>query len=140
MKIKEGIREQLIAKLPTADAMYEELQRVDPEFAKIVHRNSKGRVLRALEIYYATGKRKSEILAEQKSRINDGKDLGKLRSKRTLLINLDAEKELLTKRLEERVDKMIEHGLLSELDDFYRNVSRNRSKLPNAMKYALDLE
>lgn len=44
------------------------LQKVDPETALLTHRNNRFRILRALEIFYVTGKKKSEHLMEQKNK------------------------------------------------------------------------
>lgn len=42
---------------------------IDPESASLIHRNNRYRVIRALEIFHSTGKKKSEFLAEQKSKV-----------------------------------------------------------------------
>lgn len=57
-KTPDGLREQLAAELNEKgpEAMYAELQAVDPEAAAAIHPNNHIRVLRALEHYRATGK------------------------------------------------------------------------------------
>lgn len=57
-KTPDGLREQLAAELNEKgpEAMYAELQTVDPEAAAAIHPNNHVRVLRALEHYRATGK------------------------------------------------------------------------------------
>ena len=61
-KAPDGLREQLAAELAKKgpEAMYAQLQAVDPEAAAAIHPNNQVRVLRALEHYRATGKRLSE--------------------------------------------------------------------------------
>mgnify|MGYP000532651672 CR=1 FL=1 len=61
-KTPDGLREQLAAELNEKgpEAMYAELQAVDPEAAAAIHPNNHVRVLRALEHYRATGKKLSE--------------------------------------------------------------------------------
>ncbi|KAF7639421.1 C2H2-type domain-containing protein [Meloidogyne graminicola] len=114
------IRQELLNEFPTVDLLYQELQRVDPVTAAELHRNNKHRVLRALEIYRSTGKTKSEHEKLQKLEA-PGFDhfYTRLRFKNTFLINLDMEKDVLNERLNKRVDKMMERGLLKEVADFY---------------------
>jgi len=97
------------------DELYEKLKEVDPESAKFVHKNNRFRVLRSVEICLLTGKKKSEIVEEQKKTDLDGG----LRFKNTLLINIDADPKILDERLEKRIDKMITRGLEKELIEFY---------------------
>ena len=51
------LRERLMAK--SADVLYDELLRIDPQAAENIHKNNKSRVARAVEIYYTSGKTKS---------------------------------------------------------------------------------
>ena len=61
-KAPDGLRDQLTAELAARgpDALYAELQAVDPEAAAAIHPHNHVRVLRALEHYRATGRRLSE--------------------------------------------------------------------------------
>uniref|UniRef100_A0A158PCU5 tRNA dimethylallyltransferase n=1 Tax=Angiostrongylus cantonensis TaxID=6313 RepID=A0A158PCU5_ANGCA len=101
---------------------------LNAESARLIHPNNRSRVLRAIEIYRLTGKRKSEYLCEQRQ--SNGKcDLGgRLRFPESLVLSLDASKEVLIERLNERVEKMKERGLRKELEDYY---DKNRGKLIN---------
>ena len=49
----------------TNEQLHDHLKSIDEESAKILHFNNRRRVLRAIEIYETTGKRKSEMLEEQ---------------------------------------------------------------------------
>ncbi|KAE9413566.1 hypothetical protein Angca_008663, partial [Angiostrongylus cantonensis] len=115
--------------LSNAD-LHDRLMKIDAESARLIHPNNRSRVLRAIEIYRLTGKRKSEYLCEQRQ--SNGKcDLGgRLRFPESLVLSLDASKEVLIERLNERVEKMKERGLRKELEDYYDKVT-NIGKLIN---------
>ena len=107
-KAPDGLREQLTAELEAIgpEAMYAKLQAVDPEAAAAIHPNNKVRVLRALEHYHATGKRLSEQKADS---------LPPERPYRSLVLGLDfPDRAALYRRIDLRVDKMLDAGLLDE--------------------------
>ena len=107
-KTPDGLREQLAAELNKKgpEAMYAELQAVDPEAAAAIHPNNHVRVLRALEHYRATGKK----LSEQKAA-----SLPPERPYRSLILGLDfPDRAALYRRIDLRVDKMLDAGLLDE--------------------------
>ena len=84
--------------------LYEELKAIDPESAKKIHPHNRRRVLRAIEIYLATGRKKSDIEKEQThAPIFPCKFFG-----------LNKEREDIYAACNERVDKMFEQGLLDE--------------------------
>ena len=117
-KAPDGLREQLAAELAEKGpaALYEELKQVDPEAAAAIHPNNQVRVLRALEHYRATGKRLSEQKAES---------LPAERPYRSLVLGLDfPERAQLYRRIDLRVDKMMENGLLPEAELVYQNRER----------------
>ncbi|KAL3119620.1 hypothetical protein niasHT_006706 [Heterodera trifolii] len=116
----DALRNELLQKFPTCDLLHEELKRVDPISAGEVHKNAKVKVLRALEIFYSTGQTKSEHHKMQREGQAANFHLaGRLRTKNTLLFTLDADKEVLSQRLNSRVDDMLKRGLIEELDSFY---------------------
>ena len=107
-KAPAGLREALAAELAARGpaAMYAELQAADPEAAAAIHPNNHLRVLRALEHYRATGRR----LSEQKAA-----SLPPERPYRALVLGLDfPAREQLYRRIDARVDRMLEQGLLEE--------------------------
>ncbi|CAB3402640.1 unnamed protein product [Caenorhabditis bovis] len=98
--------------------LWEMLKKIDPESAKLIHPNRRKRVIRAIEVFRQTGKKKSELIKEQKS--SENADLGgRLRYPDSLVIYMDAAPEVLEKRLDTRVEKMIRMGLKNELIAFY---------------------
>ena len=86
-----------------AEYLYERLKEVDPETAAKLSVNDTMRVSRALEIFLSTGKKKSEIVDEDEPRFDFCAFL------------IDHERETLYKRINERVGKMFEQGLVGEV-------------------------
>lgn len=101
-------REKLTALAQThgADYLHDLLRAVDPESADAIHKNNQKRVIRALEIYHATGRTKSEL--DRASR-EHGSDYDA-----TVLGIRYADRELLYRRIDERVDRMLADGLIDE--------------------------
>ncbi len=85
------------------DAVYNELLKVDEETAKKLHKNDLVRVVRALEIYYSTGKKKSMQNDKETPRFS------------YLAYSIDMPRDVLYKRINARVDKMFEDGLVNEV-------------------------
>ena len=95
-----------------AHALWQRLYEVDPESAEKTHENNVKRVLRALEIYDATGTPKSHFDALTK---------GNTSPVRIAMITLDFhDRELLYRRIDKRVDLMLEAGLLDEARSLYK--------------------
>lgn len=85
--------------------LHKRLAGVDPETALRLHPNDLKRIIRALEVYHLTGKPLSRLAdnTEKKSRYN------------LLMYGLTMDREKLYRRIEKRVDKMIEQGLVNEV-------------------------
>ena len=100
------------------EVLMEKLREVDPVMAERWHPKDARKIRRSLEIYFQTGRRASEIYAEQKLLKNEAvmKDEGLLRFENTLIFWVHAEKEILNGRLDARVDGMIEQGLMAEAE------------------------
>ena len=86
--------------------LHEELKKVDPASAKAIHANNMKRVIRALEYYQLTGQKISEHNEEQRSNTSPY-DF-------TYFV-LNDHRELLYNRIDQRVDEMIIHGLIEEV-------------------------
>ncbi len=83
--------------------VYEILKQVDPESAEKLHVNDVKRVIRALEIFEVSGKKKSEQKDELKPRFD------------YLAVAIDYPREALYKRIDCRVDVMFNSGLIEEV-------------------------
>lgn len=94
-----------------AEFMLEALREIDPQTAEKLHLNDKSRIIRALEIYKATGKTMTEqkILSREEESPFDVLYIG---------INY-RDRNVLYDRINRRVDIMLENGLLDEAKDFY---------------------
>ena len=111
-----------------ADALWERLFSVDPESAAGIHKNNVRRVIRALEIYDATGKPKSYFDKLSKEGNLDIK-VG--------MITLDFHnRENLYARVDARVDDMVRGGLVSEVRSLYeRGLLKKNATAAQAIGY-----
>lgn len=98
-KIRQDISDQGVEKI------YQELQRVDPEYAAKISETDSLRIERALGVYLDTGKRFSEFHE------GDSPDSGRFPI-HTFILNRDRAE--LYSQINQRVDKMIEAGLPQE--------------------------
>ncbi len=89
--------------------LYSILSVVDPESAQKIHLNDTKRVIRALEIYEVTGKRKSEQRDEMVAEYN------------YVAVAIDYPRQLLYERINTRVDKMLTNGLVDEVRGLMEN-------------------
>ena len=95
--------------------LYSRLSTIDPAAAEKIHSNDKKRIIRALEVCTLTGKRISEL---QQARGNSPHlSVG---NRQPILIGLNLFREELYRRINERVDQMIEKGLIEEVQSLLR--------------------
>lgn len=101
-------REELerLAEEKGSNWLHEELKKVDPESAEVIHENNVKRVIRALEFYKLTGKKISEHNEEQRERQSPYN---------FAYFVLNDEREHLYRRIEQRIDQMLEAGLVEEV-------------------------
>ncbi|XP_055712710.1 tRNA dimethylallyltransferase [Phlebotomus papatasi] len=97
------------------------LQQIDPITANRLHPNNKRKIIRAIEIFNSSGKSMSSLLEEQRSQDGGSNLGGPLRYKNVILFWLQCEQEILNRRLDSRVDSMLENGLLAEIRNFHEN-------------------
>ena len=104
----EALRSELeqIAKEKGKDYLYNMLEEIDSDYAKTVHKNNVKRVVRAIEYYKVTGEKFSVYNARERLR-EPAYDLS------SFILNMDRER--LYSRIEQRVDLMMEGGLLDEV-------------------------
>ena len=86
--------------------LHDRLKEVDPESAEAIHTNNRKRVIRALEFFQETGGKISEHNAKEQMRTSPYN---------FAYFVLNDERSHLYKRIDARVDKMIEDGLEAEV-------------------------
>lgn len=96
--------------------IYDTLKMYDPAIATRFHPNDTRRVQRMLEIYFESGKKPSETYAEQEILLRYN----------TLFLWLYSDMDVLGKRLDERVDKMLETGAMQEIKELYDYFQKNQ--------------
>ncbi len=87
-------------------ALYEQLRQIDPESCEIIHAHNVKRVIRAIEFYEKTGTKISEHNKQQRERTSPYN---------FAYFVLTDDRNRLYGRIEERVDRMLEEGLVDEV-------------------------
>lgn len=87
------------------EELYQELVRVDPEAAQKIDRRNVRRVIRALEVHRKTGTPFSHLWHKEAP------------SYATFIIGLTADRSELYRRIDQRVDEMVERGLVTEVEN-----------------------
>lgn len=122
-EIDETYRNELnkIAESEGLENLYNMAVEIDPEAMKKISKNDQKRIIRVLEIYHKTGKTKTQ--QDLESRKN-----GVKYDYKVFAINMDREK--LYDRINRRVDKMIEEGLIEEV----KSIIDKYEEFPTAMQ------
>jgi len=108
------------------EAMYERLEKIDPLEAARTHPNNKIRVIRALEVYYLTGHSRSELAVTGRYRRVEYD---------FVCFCLAQDREMLYTRINERVDRMMEAGLLDEVESLLAAGKRAALETANVIGY-----
>lgn len=111
--VPESAREELEknAQAEGVDSLYKMALDADPELARSVEPNNVQRLIRILEVYRATGRKLSDWQKEREGGI------GKLP-----VFWLQRERDVLYKRIDSRVDKMIKDGWVEEVRELSKTV------------------
>ncbi len=100
--------------------LYGELLEIDPEAAKKISPIDSRRIIRALEIYYIGGKTKTKL--EKQNRINNLENI----EFKLFVLNMDRDK--LYQRINNRVEEMLEEGLIGEVKSLEGKFSKTSSQ------------
>jgi tRNA dimethylallyltransferase len=108
-----------------ADALWAQLQAIDPRSAALIHPNNSKRVVRAFE-----------LLAEGGSYANQLANLHNIEAAYdAIFIGLDAERDYLRNRIDLRVDKMRDAGLVQEVEGLLAAGFKEAVTAPQAIGY-----
>ena len=126
-KVPAKIRQDLQKEVSEKGSVYfyEKLKQVDPIAAKKIHPNDSKRIIRAFEVYKFTGKPLSTFWEEfkQKKRYDH------------FTIYLTDDREELYEKINNRVEKMLENGLLDEMKKLIKMDYSEKSVGLNTLGY-----
>lgn len=98
-------RLEKIWKAEGLEKLQEILKNLDEEYYNVVHKENPRRLLRAIDVIWQTGKKFSELTAEPTQK----------RNFQVHRIGIKAPREIMYERINLRVDKMLENGLIDEV-------------------------
>ena len=105
-EINSEVREALMAsvELHGIEYLQKELERLDPNHFAVIEKDNPQRLMRALEVSIGSGKPYSSFLNLKKNR----------REFTPIIIGLEAERNIIYERINQRVDLMVKDGLVEE--------------------------
>lgn len=103
-------------------ALFRELAEVDPVSSARIHPNDCSKIIRALEVFHLTGKPLSSFHSDHRFRDQ---------TRPFLMIGLKIDRKELYRRIEKRVDEMIQKGWIEEVESLMKN--GYHEKLPSML-------
>lgn len=107
------------------DVLFKMLEEVDPEYALTTHKNNIKRIIRALEYYHSS-----------KEKMSENKPDKKFVYENTSYFVLNMERDKLYSRINDRVDIMMQNGLLDEVSFLYSKYGDYAQNAFKAIGYA----
>jgi tRNA dimethylallyltransferase len=108
------------------DRLYARLVNVDPVAAARLHPRDESKVIRALEVYQLSGRRMSEF--QEKHGFAE-------RPFSALVVGLNRDRDVLYRRIEERIDWQLAHGLIEETQQLLAQGSHRDSAAMKGLGY-----
>jgi len=102
--------------------LHDELARIDPESAGHLHPHDEVKIVRALEVYYLSGRRLSDLHRQHRCSEQPFS---------VLMIGLNRDREQLYRRIDQRVETMFAEGLVQETE---RLLAEGYGRESSAMK------
>ncbi|AZI22053.1 tRNA (adenosine(37)-N6)-dimethylallyltransferase MiaA [Chryseobacterium taklimakanense] len=106
------------------------LKDLDKDYYETVDQENPRRLLRAIDVIWQTGQKYSDLISEPKAQ----------RNFQTIRIGIEAPREIIYERINSRVDKMIEDGLVEEVKSLMKlkeNVALQTVGYTEIFKYLL---
>jgi len=94
------------------EQLYQMLIKIDPKACEKIHQNNRRRVIRALQIAKSGQLKSAQEANQQHKLLYDA-----------YIVGLTMQREILRERIDLRVDKMIENGLLKEIENIQKEHS-----------------
>ena len=116
-EIDPSVREEVTSNYEKfgIDYLQNELEQRDPNYFEVVSKQNPQRMMRALEVCIGSGKPYSSYLNQKKN----------TRNFTPILIGLEAERGVIYDRINQRVDIMMNEGLLAEATDLFPHKDLN---------------
>jgi tRNA dimethylallyltransferase len=116
-EIEASVREEVTSNYEKLgiDYLQTELEKHDPNYFEVVAKENPQRMMRALEVCIGSGKPYSSFLNQKKN----------TRIFTPILIGLEAERSIIYDRINQRVDRMINEGLLEEAAALFAHKNLN---------------
>jgi tRNA dimethylallyltransferase len=116
-EIDASVREEVTSNYEKSGLEYlqTELEKRDPKYFEIVAKENPQRMMRALEVCIGSGKPYSSFLNQKKN----------TRNFTPILIGLEAERSIIYDRINQRVDIMMNEGLLAEAENLFPHKDLN---------------
>ena len=123
IKVDDEFRQELkeIEQTQGLNKLYEMAEKIDKQAMEKISPNDRKRICRVLEIYHSTGKTKTELEVESRK---NGPEFD------YLLFGITMDREKLYERINERVDVMINNGLIQEVEELLKKYQN----FPTAMQ------
>lgn len=106
--------------------LHEELTRIDPQSAARLHPHDEVKIVRALEVYYRSGRRLSEV--QQRHGFTE-------QPFSVLMVGLNRDRSQLYRRIDARVEAMFERGVVEETADLLNQGYRRDSGAMKGLGY-----
>jgi tRNA dimethylallyltransferase len=115
---------KILERTPLSE-LYEKLRSADPEYAEITPATQKQRIHRALEVFHFTGRKISDLHSEHQPE----------QFFHPVYIGLNSEREILFENINSRVIKMVDSGLVGEVEGLVEKYGSELKRFKKTIGY-----